>query len=347
MKKSRILSALLVGALSASALTGCSLVKDTSSISNKSNQSTSGKHIKIGYVVNFGSHEWYQNIIKGAEATAKQNGDQFVWADANMNLSQQITDAENLLTQGVNVLVLSPVDPKGLSTVMEEAKQKGVKVITESNPIPGAVTTIGINNLQAGTMVGKWAGDYIKSHVQGQAKVLIVGLPSQQDTRDRVTGFKQGLQESGANFQIAQEVDGKGVKDQALQVSTDAITAHKDVNVIFGINDDSALGGEQAYEEQGLDKSKLVTIGFGVEGIAGKTALTSGGPYKAGLAMFPEYVGRTMIEQAEKAAKGETLPQRTITPMTVMTTDNLSQFYTKSGNGWTINFDQVTGLLKK
>src|SRR4051812_41964369 len=112
MKKNRILSALLIGVLSASALAGCS-VKETSSLESKSKQSNSGKHIKIGYVVNFGSHEWYQNIIKGAQATAQEKGDQFVWADANMDLSKQITEAENLLTKGVNVLVLSPVDPKG------------------------------------------------------------------------------------------------------------------------------------------------------------------------------------------------------------------------------------------
>jgi ribose transport system substrate-binding protein len=160
-----------------------------------------------------------------------------------------------------------------------------------------------------------------------------------------VDGFKKGIASTGADYTIVQEVDGKGVKDQALKISTDAITANKNINVIFGINDDSALGGQQAYEEAKLDMSKLLTIGFGVEGIAGKDALTSGGPYKAGLGMFPEYVGRTMIEQAEKAHNNEELPERTITPMAVLTPENLGQYYTKNGSNYEINFDNVLALL--
>jgi ribose transport system substrate-binding protein len=340
MSKKKVLSLFTLVLMSiALVVTGCS--KSTSG------GSTDSKKLKIGYVVNFGSHEWYQNIIKGAEATAKEKGYEFEWADANLDLNKQITMAENLLTKGVNVLVLSPVDPKGLSNVMDEAKKKGVKVITESNPIPGALTTIGIKNLDAGEMIGKWAGEYIKANFKEKANILIVGLPSQQDTRDRVEGFKKGIQSTGANYTVAQEVDGKGVKDQALKISTDAITANKNINVIYGINDDSALGAQQAYEEAKLDKNKLLTIGFGVEGIAGKDALTSGGAYKAGLAMFPEYVGRTMIEQAEKAFKNQELPERTITPMTVLTPDNLSKYYTKKDKAYTINFDNVVGLLQK
>jgi ribose transport system substrate-binding protein len=304
------------------------------------------EELTIGYVVNFGSHEWYQNIIKGAEDTAKEKGIKFEWADANTDLAKQITEAENLLTKGIDALVLSPVDPKGLSTIMDMAADKGVPVITESNPIPGAKTTVGINNLDAGVMIGKWTGEYLKANLNEKANVLIVGLPSQQDTRDRVEGFKKGMEESGVDFTITQEVDGKGLKDEALKISTDAITANKEINVIYGINDDSALGGQQAYEEAGLDMSKLTTIGFGVEGLAGKDALTSGKGYKAGLAMFPEYVGRALIEQAEKAVKGEKLEERTITPMTVITPKNLNQYYATDGDKWKIIYDKVSELLK-
>ncbi|MBP1934469.1 sugar ABC transporter substrate-binding protein [Ammoniphilus resinae] len=350
MKKRKWLGSVLALALTTSlTLVGCGSEPSAQQGGSSGGDSKAEKkdELYIGYVVNFGSHEWYQNIIKGAESTAKEKGYKFEWADANIDLAKQISQAENLLTKGVDVLVLSPVDPKGLSTIMDKAKEKGVPVITESNPIEGAQTTVGIKNLDAGEMIGKWTGEYIKSNFKEKAKVLIVGLPAQQDTRDRVDGFKKGIEASGADYEIVQEVDGSGVKDKALKVSTDAITAHKDINLVYGINDDSALGGQQAYEEAGLDMSKLLTIGFGVEGLAGKDALTSGGPYKAGLAMFPEYVGRTLVEQAEKAVKGEKMEAHTITPMTVMTPENLNEFYTKEGEAWKINFDNVAKLLQK
>jgi ribose transport system substrate-binding protein len=323
-------------------LSGCG--SSSGSSTSSSGSGSKGKALKIGYVVNFGSHEWYQNIIKGSEATAKEKGFEFKWADANTDLAKQISQAENLLTQGVDVLILSPVDPAGLSTIMDKAKEKKVPVISESTLISGSVTKVGIDDLQGGIKAGKWAGEYIKANFKTQANVLTIGLPALESTRARVDGFKQGLKDSGANYKIVQDVDGKGLKDQALKISTDAITAHKDINVIYGINDDSALGGTQAYQEAGLDMSKLLTIGFGVEGVAGKRALTANGSYKAGLAMFPEYVGRTMIETAEKVSKGEKITELTQTPTLVITPENLPNYYTKDGDNWKINFDSVSKL---
>ena len=331
MRMTRLLPAVL--ALALAAVTGCAAADD-------------GK-VKIGYVVNFGSHEWYQNVVKGAQDTAKEEGYDFEWADANVDLSKQISQCENMLTKGVDVLMLSPVDPDGLSSVMSQAQEQDTPVVTESNTVPGAKTAVGIKNLEAAKMLGDWAGDYITNTLHAKAKILIVGLPTQVDTRDRVSGFKQGLEESGADYEIVQEVNGGGLKDKALDVSANAITAHPDINMIFGINDDSALGGTQAYQEAGLDVSKLTTLGFGVEGRAGKGALTSGGPYKAGLGMFPEYVGRTLIEQAKAIHDGKSVPERTITPAAVLTPDNLSQYYTKSGDDWKINYDAVKALLEQ
>lgn len=301
--------------------------------------------LSVGYVVNFGSHEWYQNVIKGAEDTAADQGIDFEWADANVDLAKQITQAENMITQGVDVLMLSPVDPDGLSSVVAQAAERDVPVVSESNPVPDGATTVGIENLEAARQLGVWTGNYITDELGEKANILIVGLPTQVDTRDRVDGFVQGLEETGADFEIVQEVNGGGLKDVALDVSTDAITAHPEINLIFGINDDSALGGTQAYQQAGLDMNELTTIGFGVEGRAGKGALTAGGPYKAGLAMFPEYVGRTLIEQAQAVAEGEDIPERTVTPATVVTPDNLDEYYTKDGNDWEINYDAVAGLL--
>jgi ribose transport system substrate-binding protein len=311
------------------------------------NANTGGDGPQLGYVVNFGSHEWYQNVVKGAEDTAKEKGFEFEWSDANVDLAKQITQAETMITQGVDVLLMSPVDPAGLSSVMAQAEERQVPVVTESNTVPGAATTVGIENREAARQLGVWAGNYINDNMTTKANVLIVGLPTQVDTRDRVAGFKEGLESTGANYTIAQEVNGGGLKDVALEVSTDAITAHPEINVIFGINDDSALGATQAYQEAGLDISKLATFGFGVEGRAGKSALTAGGPYKAGLGMFPEYVGRTLVEQAEKVANEEQVPKRTVTPATVLTPDNLAQYYTKSGSDWTIKYGAVEKLLNK
>ena len=78
-----------------------------------------------------------------------------------------------------------------------------------------------------------------------------------------------------------------------------------DINVIFGINDDSTTGAIAAYRSQGLDEGKLVAIGFGFEGSVGQNALLSGTSYKAALAMFPNFVGVSLIDVAVKVHAGK------------------------------------------
>src|SRR5205085_8206726 len=103
--------------------------------------------------------------------------------------------------------------------------------------------------------------------------ILDVGLPALSTTVARSKGFVDGIHSVLADATVAQSVDGKGLKDEAVKVAADALTAHPDVNIIFGINDDSALGGLQAYKAAGMDTSKLLVVGFGCEGKACKNAL--------------------------------------------------------------------------
>ena len=163
----------------------------------------------------------------------------------------------------------------------------------------------------------------------------------------RVEGFKAGMDAAGLKYEIKQEVDGQGSKETSLKVAQDALTANPDVNVIFGINDNSTTGGMAAYKEAGLDESKLTAIGFGFEGVVGREALLSGGPYKAAVAMFPDYMGVSLIDAANKAFKGEELPENYESGTVVITQDNFADFYTRDGDAYKTNFEAIRALMAK
>jgi len=73
---------------------------------------------KFGYVVNDMSHEWYQNIVKGARIRAGELGAELMVADSAMDAGRQITQLENMLADGVDVLIITPVDVRGLAAIM-------------------------------------------------------------------------------------------------------------------------------------------------------------------------------------------------------------------------------------
>ncbi len=302
--------------------------------------------IKVGYVVNDMSHEWYQNIVKGAEARAAELGMELKVSDSAMDVAKQVSQLENYIADGVNVLAITPVDVKALAPVIAEAQAAGIAVISESNVVEGAKTYVGIDNLTGGKRAGEWFVEYAKAN-SIDPKILIVGLPAFEDCRQRVEGFKAAMDAAGLKYEILQEVDGQGSKETALKVSQDALTAHPDVNVIFGINDNSTTGAMAAYKEAGLDESKLVAIGFGFEGVVGREALLNGGPYKAALAMFPDYMGVSLMDAAQKAAKGEELPAHYESGTVVVTQENFPQFYTKEGDAYKTNFEAIRSLMSK
>jgi ribose transport system substrate-binding protein len=245
----------------------------------------------------------------------------------------------------VDVINFTPVNEEASGpTLLALAEDPGKPIICESSPADGCTTLVSIDDYAAGFKVGVWAGEYARDNFGGNAVVLDVGLPALTTTVARSTGFADGLKSVLPDAKMAASVDGKGLKDTAVQVAGDALTANPDVNIIFGINDDSALGGLQAFESQGGDTSQLLVVGFGCEGVACKDALAEGGPYKVSAAMFPEYQGRLIIDAGVAAMNDVELPAHIVAPTAAVTADNLGDYYTKEGDAYTPNFEAISQI---
>jgi ribose transport system substrate-binding protein len=299
----------------------------------------------VGHVTNFLMHEWYQNLTAGEEVRAAEYGINFSINDANLDLPTSLAAVDDYVAQGIDVLNFTPVQEEASGPKITEVAATGLPIICESSPADGCSTLVSIDDYAAGFKVGVWAGEYVNENLGGQAVVLDVGYPALTTTVARSTGFMDGITSIlGENATLAQSVDSTGVKDIAVTVAADALTAHPDVNVIFGINDDSALGGMQSYEAAGLDMENLLVVGFGCEGNACKDALAEGGPYKVSAAMFPEYQGRLMIDAGVAAFNGVELPPHLIAPSTPITADNLADYYTLEGEEYSANFDAIAEI---
>ncbi len=296
----------------------------------------------VGHVTNYLVHEWYQNETKGEQTRATDWGINFTINDANLDLQKSLAAVDDYVAKNVDVLNFTPVNEKASGPKISDVAKSGKPIICEGSPADGCTTLVSIDDYAAGYKVGVWAGNYVKDKMGGKAVILDVGLPALSTTVARSKGFADGIKSVLAgSATIAQSIDGSGLKDKAVTAAADALTAHPDVNVIFGINDDSALGGLQAYDAAGLDKSKLLVVGFGCEGKACKDALAEGGPYKVSAAMFPEYQGRLLIDAGIVAFNGVSLPKHLIAPSTPVTAANLAQYYTKEGDKYVPNFDAI------
>jgi len=286
---------------------------------------------KVGWVGNYMMHEWYQTVQRGMKARAAQLGIDLEVADANLDMARQVSMAEDLIAKGVDVLIISPVQQEGAEAIVKKAKAENVPLVIEASPVKGMTTIVAICDYDCGFKGGVETGKYVKAKLGGKARILAVDLPALRPCILRVDGFVDGIMTVIPDAVVVHRVDGSGLKDKALQVATDALTKDSNINVIYGCNDDSALGALQAYKSAGLDTKKLVVCGTGSEGLAFIKAMQEGGPYKVEAAMFPEAVGYECINMAVKLFNNEKVPPHWVTPTFALTADNWKQYYSLSG----------------
>ncbi|TIT91668.1 MAG: sugar ABC transporter substrate-binding protein, partial [Mesorhizobium sp.] len=118
---------------------------------------------------------------------------------------------------------------------------------------------------------------------------------------------------------MVHDLDGGGNPDRALEVSSAALAKNSDINIIYGINDSSSLGGLQAWKAAGKSQDGLLTVGTGGEGLAFINAMQNEPSYRIEAAMFPEKEGFTAIDAAVKLFNSEEVPEHIVSPTAPMT----------------------------
>lgn len=305
---------------------------------------TAGETYKIGMVTYQMSQEWYQNILAGAKEEAEKQGVEFLTADGQNDAAKQVEAVENMIVQGVDALIISPVDVMALAPVVKQAQDQGIKVICESNMVEGADAKVGISDREAGKTAGTWFAEYAKAN-NIEPKVLLLGYESLANCKNRSEGFKEGMTEAGITFEIKSEVDG-GFREQSMNAAIDAFTANPDINMVFGINDDSTLGAISAIKQLGLEKNGIATMLFGAEGAAGRDALKNETLVTAALCQFPEYIGSITIQAAVDELNGEAQAEY-LSPTVVVEKAEFDTYFNDENGTYSLNLDAVKNLVSE
>ncbi len=298
-----------------------------------------------GHVLDFQMSEWNQYLLVGEENRAADYGITFSTADAGLDLTASLDAIDEMLESEIAVLNFTAVNPDESAARIAEVAESGIPVICATSWVEGCSTMVSANDYQAAYAVGVWAGNFVRESLGGEANLLDVGYPALPSTTDRSRGFLDGLTSIlGEDAIDVRSVDGNALHDVAVTVATEALMEDPDVNVIFGINDDSALGALQAYEAAGLNLETLLVVGYGCHGNACKDMLREDGPFKVSAATFPEYQGRLLIDAGVAAFNDVDLPQHLVSPSVPMTASNVESYYTIEEENYTPNFTAISSI---
>lgn len=293
---------------------------------NKTEEET--KHYKLGYTCMDGTNPFFVTIHDKMKEMVEAKGDEFVVTDPGNDVTKQISQVEDMLSQNLDGLFMNPVDAQGIIPALDQVKEAGVPIVgfdTEVGDMSYLVTYTGSDNYNAGKVVGE---DLVKK-VPGGGKIIVLDSPTMQSVVDRTNGFLDAIE--GHGFEIVAQQDAKGNLQVAMGIAEDLLQAHGDVVAIFGGNDPTALGALAAANAAGIKKGECYI--YGIDGSPDiKAELASGESLIEGTgAQSPVSIAEKAVNLMYAYINGETLEERYPVETFLITAENVDQFGT---DGW-------------
>ena len=249
------------------------------------------------------AHVFYRDLEDGLLAGAEEHDYELLITAAEWDAGRQIAQLEDFVTRDVDAIIVSPVDSSGVGAGIRAANEAGIPVFTADIASFGGevVSHIASDNIAGGRL----AGEYMVGLLNGVGKVAIINQPIVTSTLDRVQGFREVV-EAYPGIEIVADVDGHGLRDRALQAASDVLQANPELDGIFAINDDSALGTLDAVEDFGRDE--VVIVGYDATPPA-RDAILKGRALKADVVQYPFEIGRMTIETIADFFAGSAVPK--------------------------------------
>jgi ribose transport system substrate-binding protein len=196
-----------------------------------------------------------------AQAAMRHPDLKLVFKDAQNDSLRQRAQVEELLSQGIRLLIISPKEAAPLTKPVAEVHRHGIPVIVLDRAVEGdAFTTfIGADNRRIGREAGKWAAEALGGKgVIVELKGLMTSTPAQH----RHEGFLEGLDLSNhPDLKIAFEADMQWLEPNARREMDAALAAQKSISLVYCHNDPGAHGAYLAAKAAGREREmKFVGI---------------------------------------------------------------------------------------
>lgn len=279
--------------------------------------------VKIGFITKF-PVPFFATMEDAARAYAAANpGVEIIFGQGTSatDIEGQIALIESMVTQGVQGIAVTPVDPT-VAPALDKAIEAGVKVVLMDNNIPdwnGRTALATTDNYAA----GKIAGEYLKSVLQdGDTLGILEGVPGVPSLDDRVTGMLEGLE--GVDVEIVGRGTTNCTEELGINVAEDLLTANPDLKAIYSACGPPAAGAARAIENAGIANDAIVLVGF--DFCCGEAEALAAGTEDATVAQFPSKMAELGVDALVKAIRGEQVESLIDSGAALVTKDNMADF---------------------
>ncbi|MFJ4685948.1 substrate-binding domain-containing protein [Streptomyces sp. NPDC088789] len=309
-KGRQALTYVLAAVVAAAVMGATSLLHNGSSAANP----------KVGLSLSTLNNPFFVQIRAGAEAEAKRRGVDLTVTDAQNDASQQANQLQNFTSEGLTSIIVNPVDSDAAGPSVRAANEADIPVVGVDRGVNQAETaTLVASDNVAGGRLGARA---LAEKLGGRGTIVILqGQAGTSASRERGAGFAEGLKEF-PGIQVVAKQPADFDRTKGLDVMTNLLQAHPDVDGVFAENDEMALGAIKAL---GAKAGKSVQV-VGFDGTPDGLKAVEAGTLFASVAQQPTELGRIAVDNALKAADGEQVGETVMVPVKVVTEENVAGF---------------------
>lgn len=303
--------ALLISVMTLLCFAGCDLI--TIDGEYKGDPADYKGNGSIGLSVSTQNNPFFVTLVDVAKKAAEEKNVKLIVVDAGDDAAKQVSDIEDLIAKNISVLIVNPVDSDTVSSVVQSAVNRGIKVISADRVVNGV--DIDCQIASDNVLGAELATQFIVDQVGEGAKVAeLQGTSGASAAIDRGKGF-HNIADDKLKVAASQPADFDRTK--GMTVMENILQANGDIKAVFAANDEMALGAMEAIS---ASRKNIVVVGFD----ATDDAIDSikEGRMSATIAQQPDLIGATSVETAIRLINGETVEKSIPVEVTLITAEN-------------------------
>jgi len=265
------------------------------------------------------SNEFFQYIESTMRTLIEERGDILITLDPQQDAQKQISQIEDMIVQGVDLIFLCPYDSISIKPALIAAQEADVPIICFDNPVADTdlvASVVATDNYSAGKVVA----EYLMEELDEGSDVGIVVSFVGEAAMLRTDGFVETV---GDYFNIVGTFDGDGDTATSMLVAEDILQGNQNVKAIYCGNDPAAYGVIQAIEAAGKTGEVLVC---GVDGAPDAKKLIKEGTMAGTGAQSPASIAEGSVMAGYEYLSGGEIEPVIAIPSFIINKDNVDEY---------------------
>lgn len=280
------------------------------------------EEITIGASMLSMQNEFVVNVRDAMTVEAEEQGVTLLVNDAQRSALTQLEHVERYIAQGVDAIILNPVEVEASSPAVDLAKRSDIPIINVNSETRSEPTAfVGSDDVRAGEM----AMEFITENLEGTGNVLMLqGYMGQAAQIKRERGAKNVLDQApGLTLLASQTADWD--RAEAMSLMENWIQSYGDnIDAVFAHNDEMGLGALEALENAGLSGDVIL---ISIDGIRDALQAVRDGRLDATVFQDARGQGSTAVQTALKIIdEDSTYQNEVLIPFKTITQENAEQF---------------------